>query len=239
MEAGGRDLGSHPWRLGTLIMASRKQGSDTSASAPGKFGERFTIIVLLTMIVVLGYLRFQVLPQQAGAEPLPFAFVNPMLDAQPGEKVLFFPRDNPTNQSCSVVRPEGVVLRPHKGPERVEQHHDLRQGLPYLACSIRAAQRGADTCGGAEVDTVLYALNYFGMPVDTPVRITSIRPRWMKWGERELAVYHVMFQRYGTLGGRWSTFLAPEAPVAGLVKWSSLVPFKTEVYFRPAGDGQP
>lgn len=217
-------------------MADSKQVPTASASS--RFGERFTIIVLLTMIVVLAYLRYEVLPNQAKAEPLTFAFVNPMLDARPGEKVLFFPTDNPTNRACSVVRPEGVVLRPHRGPERIAQHGDLREGLPYLACSIRRAQGGAETCGGAESDTVLYALNYFGMPTDTPVRVASIRPRWMKWGERELTVYHVVFERYGTLGGRWNTFLAHEAPVAGLVKWSSLLPFKTEVYFRPVGDGQ-
>ena len=211
---------------------------NSAPQPPSRFGERFTIIVLLTMIVVLGYLRFEVLPKQGHAEPLTFAFVNPMLDARPGEKVLFFPPDNPTNRACSVVRPEGVVLRPHKGPERIGQQEGLRQGLPYLACSIRRAQGGAETCGGAETDTVLYALNYFGMPADTPVRIASIRPRWMKWGERELTVYHVVFQRYGTLGGQWNTFLAHEAPVAGLVKWNSLLPFKTEVYFRPVGDGQ-
>lgn len=217
-------------------MARGKQVPD--AAAASRFGERFTIIVLVTMIVVLGYLRLEVLPNQGQAEPLTFAFVNPMLDAQPGEKVLFFPFDHPTNQSCSVVRPEGVVLRPHKGPERIGQHQGLRRSLPYLACSIRKAQRGVDTCGGAEVDTVLYALNYLGMPADTLVRISSIRPRWMKWGQRELTVYHVVFERYGTLGGQWNTYLAEEAPVAGLVKWSALMRHKTEVYFRPVGEGQ-
>ena len=209
----------------------------TEAGTTSKFGERFTLIVLLTMLVVLGYLRFKVLPEQDKPAPLEFAFENPMLDARPGERVLFYSLESPTAQTCSVVREQGVVLRPAKGPERISYHDGLRRSLPYLACSIRPAQRGADVCGGDETDTVLYALNYFGMPMDTPVRIDSIRPRWMKWGERELTVYHVIFERYGTLGGQWDTFLAKESPVTGLVKWSSLLPHRTEVHFRPVPGG--
>jgi hypothetical protein len=211
--------------------------TNEQVESPSRFGERFTFIVLVTMLLVLGYLRFQVLPSQDQPEPLEFAFENPMLDARPDDKVLFFPSHLPTNQSCSVVRPEGVVLRPSQGPDQISYHEGLRQSLPYLACGIRGAQRGVDVCGGAESETVLYALNYFGMPMDTPVRIDSIRPRWMKWGDRELVVYHVIFERYGTLGGQWETFLAKEAPVAGLVKWTSLLPHKTEVHFRPVSQG--
>ena len=199
----------------------------------GRFGERFTVIVLLAMIVALAYLRFGLLPGQDAAGELAFEFTNPMLDARPGEKVLFFSMENPTSQNCSVVRPEGVVLRPRKGPERIGQFEDLRTRLPYLACGIKRAERGVEVCGGAETDTVLYALNYFGMPADTKVRVDSIRPRWMKWAQRELVVYEVVFERYGTLGGLWTTYLAREAPVAGLVKWTSLLPHRTEVHYKP------
>lgn len=205
----------------------------TPEDGASRFGERFTVIVLLAMIAALAYLRLGLLPAQDEAKPLAFEFTNPMLDARPGEKVLFYPIDHPTNQNCSVVRPEGVVLRPHKGPERIGRFEDLRSRLPYLSCGIKRAQRGADVCGGAETDTVLYALNYFGMPADTKVRVDSIRPRWMKWAQRELVVYEVVFERYGTLGGRWTTYLAREAPVTGLVKWTSLLPHRTEVVFKP------
>jgi len=205
-------------------------------AAPSRFGERFTLIVLLAMTVALGYLRFVVLPNQESAPPLAFEFVNPMLDARADERVLFSSAANPTVQTCSVVRPEGVVLRPAKGPERIGQHQGLRRRLPYLACAIKSAQRDVDVCGGAEVDTVLYALNFFGMPMDTQVRVDSIRPRWMKWGERELVVYEVILERYGSLGGPWTTYLADEAPVAGLVKWTKLLPRKTEVYYRLVPD---
>ena len=153
--------------------------------------------------------------------------------------MLFFPSHLPTNVSCSVVREEGLVLRPADGPEQITYHEGLQRSLPYLACAIRRPQRGAEPCGGPESDTVLYALNYFGMPMDTPVRIDSIRPRWMKWGDQELTVYHVIFERYGTLGGQWDTFLSPLAPVTGLVKWSSLLPHKTEVLFRPESTAGP
>ena len=208
----------------------------TPPAAPSRFGERFTLIVLLAMTFALGYLRFVVLPDQEAAPPLAFEFVNPMLDARAGERVLFFSAENPTVQTCSVVRPEGVVLRPGKGPERIGQHEGLRRRLPYLACSIKSARRDVDVCGGAEIDTVLYALNFFGMPMDTMVRVDSIRPRWMRWGERNLVVYEVVFERYGSLGGLWTTYLAAEAPVAGLVKWTTLLPRKTEVYYRLVPD---
>ena len=217
-------------------MGTKTNDPDTAAGA-SKFGERFTVIVLLTMLVVLAYLRFQVLPSQDEPEPLAWDFENPMLDARPGDKVLFFSADRPTNQDCSVVRPEGVVLRPAKGPEEIAYHEGLRRSLPYLACGIHPGQRGADICGGRETDTVLYALNYFGMPMDTPVRVDSIRPRWMKWGERELVVYHVILERYGTLSGQWDTFLTAQAPVSGLVKWTSLLPHRTEVLYRPVPGG--
>ena len=206
------------------------------AGLRGRFGERFTVIVLAAMAAALAYVYFGLLPTQETGEALAFEFVNPMLDAQPGEKVLFYAVDYPARRSCSVVRPEGVVLRPHQGPERLGSQTGLRTELPYLACSIRTARGGSDTCGGAATDDVLYALNYFGMPSDTDVRVDSIRPRWMKWEERELVVYEVVFERYGALGGRWTTYLAEAAPVAGLVKWTSLLPHQTVVVYREVLD---
>jgi len=209
----------------------------TSGASAGRFGERFTVFALLVMAVVLAGVRFVLLPQRDRPEPLPFHFENPMLDARPGERVLFFPQDQPTRQSCSVVQDPGLVLRPHKGADEIGHNRGLRTGLPYLACSIHDAHRGAATCGTRTTGDVVYALNYFGMPADTQVRVDSIRPRWMKWGERELPVYEVVFQRYGALGGRWTTYLAHEAPVAGLVKWTSLLPSQTIVVYREIIEG--
>ncbi|MDF1702296.1 MAG: hypothetical protein P1V36_14175 [Planctomycetota bacterium] len=206
-------------------------------STRGLFGERFAVVALLAMGIALAYVRFGLLPAQEQGDTLEFAFENPMLDARPGERVLFFQPDYPANRSCTVVRPEGVVLRPHKGSDQIAEHTSLRAGLPYLACDIHNVQRGPDTCGGQLSGTVLYALNYFGMPLDTQVRVDSIRPRWMRWEERELAVYEIVFERYGSLGGRWTTYLAREAPVTGLVKWTSLLPNQTTVIFREVVDG--
>jgi hypothetical protein len=213
-------------------MAREAKSAAPSDGQPSRFGERFTIIVLAAMTLVLGYVRLELLPKQASPEPLAFQWNNPMLDAKPGERVLYFPFKNPTNKSCSVVRSEGLVLRPMQGPDRISDHQGLRTKLPYLACVIHREERGAALCGGPEGETVIYALNYFGMPGDTKVRIDSIRPRWMTWGQRELVVYEVVMERYGVLGGRWTTYLAEEAPVTGLVKWSSLMPQKSEVHFR-------
>ena len=195
-------------------------------------GERFALVVLAAMVAVLGYVRFSLLPAQSEPEALAFAFENPLLDAQPGERTMFFQPDSPANRSCSVVRPEGVVVRTRKGPDQIGEYAGLRTGLAYLACDIRNVQRGPDTCGGTPSGSVLYGLNYFGMPIDTQVRVDSIRPRWMRWEERDLVVYEVVFQRYGALGGRWTTYLAHEAPVAGLVKWTSLLPHQTTVIYR-------
>lgn len=206
-------------------------------TTPGRFGERFALVVLTAMVAALGYVRFHVLPARGAHDTVAFAFENPMLDAAPGERAMFFQPDYPSNRSCSVVRDEGVVLRPHKGPAQIDEHAGLETGLPYLACDIRNVQRGPDTCGGPRSGSVLYALNYFGMPMDTQVRVDSIRPRLMKWEERELVVYEVVFERYGALGGRWTTYIAPEAPVAGLVKWTSLLPHQTTVIYREVVDG--
>lgn len=213
-------------------MARNALSPPASVTPPSRFGERFTLIVLAAMTLVLGYVRLELLPKQASPEPLPFEWNNPMLDAKAGERVLFFPFRNPTNKSCSVVRPEGLVLRPLQGPESISDHYRLRTKLPYLACVMRKVEPGVALCAGPEGETVIYALNYFGMPGDTKVRIDSIRPRWMKWGQREMVVYEVIMERYGVLGGRWTTYLAEEAPVTGLVKWHSLLPHKTEVHFR-------
>lgn len=206
--------------------------SDKTPTTARALGERFTVGVLLVMAVVLGYVRFVLLPQQDTPEPLAFHFENPMLDARPGERVLFYSTKDPTNQSCAVVLESGLTIRPHAGPERLGESKNLRTALPYLACSIHDAHRGEGVCGGRSTGTVLYALNYFGMPADTRVRVDSIRPRWMKWGERELPVYEVVMERYGSLGGRWTTYLAQESPVTGLVKWTSLLPHKTVVVYR-------
>jgi len=222
---------------GTPTDGTPTDGAPTEAQAMrSRLGERFTAMVLAAMAIALGYVRFQVLPAQAEGETLAFAFENPMLDARPGERAVFFQPEYPANRSCSVVREDGLVLRPHKGVEQIAENAGLKTGLPYLACDIRNVQPGPEPCGGSLSGTVIYALNYFGMPADTQVRVDSIRPRYMRWEERDLVVYEVVFQRYGSLGGRWTTYMAREAPVTGLVKWTSLLPNQTVVIYREVVD---
>lgn len=208
------------------------QSSNGRSERPPRARERFTVAVLAAIAAALGYVYFLLLPRQETPPPPAFAFENPMLDARPGERALFFSRSHPHVRSCSVVRAEGVVLRPRRGPERIAEFSDLHQALPYLPCSIRDERGGDAACGGRVTNTVLYALNYFGMPADTEVRVESIRPRIMRWGEREVTVYEVIFERYGPLGGLWTTYVSKEAPVTGLVKWMSLLPNRTEVHYR-------
>lgn len=193
-----------------------QQGERTES----QFGGPFTVGVLIAMALVLGYVRFMLLPEQDRGEPVTFDFVNPMLDAVPGEKVLVRGRDDPGLESCVVVRKEAVVVRPHRGADRIGSLRDLRQQMPFLACSLRPVEAGGKGCGGTEKeqDVILYGLSKFGMPVDSEVRVLSIKPSLMQWRDRELVVYEVNFERYGPLAGIWTTYLAREAPVAGLVK---------------------
>jgi hypothetical protein len=199
---------------------------------PARAGERFTVLVLAAIAAVLGYVYFFLLPRQENPPPPAFAFENPMLDARPGERVLLFKRSRPHARTCSVVRPEGVVLRPHRGPAQIGEFENLRRALPYLPCTFHEERGGAAPCEGKVAGEVLYALNYFGMPHDTNVRVVQIRPRTMRWSERELTVYEVIFERHDALGGQWTTYVSVDAPVAGLVKYSYLLPAHEEVHYR-------
>ena len=176
--------------------------------------------VLVTMIVALSYVRFVLLPSQARPDELVFDFRNPMLDAVPGEQVLQGRADDPSQEYCIVVRPEGVVTRSHEGPERIGLQRDLRRTPGYLACSVRDVDRQRGGCGGpeAERDVLLYGLNTFGMPIDANVVVQTLTPQRLRWGERTVEVYRATFQRYGLQAAAWSTWLTNEAPVTGAVQ---------------------
>lgn len=184
----------------------------------------FAVGALVAMALTLAYVRFVILPAQASAEPLGFSFRNPMLDAVPGERVLQRSEDDPSHEQCVVVRAEGVVLRPYRGPERIRQLSDLRHQPAYLACSMRDVEGPHGGCGGeeAERDVILYGLNHFGMPVDANTVAQSLMPERVRWGDRTVTVLRVALQRYGLQAAAWSTWLAHEAPVTGAVRMETL-----------------
>jgi hypothetical protein len=186
--------------------------------------------VLLTMLVALSYVRFVLLPSQVRPEPLEFDWRNPMLDAVPGEMVLQGREDDPTQELCIVVRPEGVVTRTHTGPERIGMLGQLRHSPGYLACSVRDVDRRRGGCGGveAERDVVLYGLNGFGMAIDTNVVVQTLMPQRVRWGERTVVVYTATFQRYGLQAAAWSTWLTNEAPVTGAVRTEAVQGTRTD-----------
>lgn len=176
--------------------------------------------VLTAMIIALSYVRFVLVPSQQQPEALAFDFRNPLLDAVPGERILQASGQDASQEICVVVRPEGVVTRPHDGPERIGLQRDLRHAPAYLACSLRAVDRRRGGCGGAETEreVVLYGLNGFGMPMDTNVVVQTLQPMRVLWGDRTIDVYRATFQRYGLQAAAWATWITHDVPVTGAVR---------------------
>jgi hypothetical protein len=187
-------------------------------------GEPFLAAVLAAMVGVLLYVRLEVVEGAGRGEAPAFVFENPLLDAHPGERVLFYDRSAPQNLSCMIVREEAVVLRPMEGPDRIGEFDGLKRQLPYLACEFHDLARGERGCaaGTSRAQPVIYALNYFGLPYDSQVRIDSMQPLRVRWGDRDVVVFEIVYERYGILAGTWRTYVTPEAPVAGLVKMTAL-----------------
>ncbi len=190
----------------------------------GRLGEVFLLVVLTLMVVVMGYMRFVVMEASPEDQAPEFVFKNPLLAAQPGERVLFYDRDRPQRLSCLIVRPEAVQMRASHGPERMGVFDGLRRERAYLATEYKGLNQGEQTCAAASqpAQTILYALNNFGMPHDSQVRVHSMQPLRVKWRDREIVVYEVVFERYGMLSGTWMTYLSEDAPAVGLVKRTAL-----------------
>lgn len=205
-------------------------------AARRRVSEPFLLLVLCLMVAVLGYIRFVGMGGTLEPDAPEFSFRNPLLAAQPGERVLFYAREQPQQVSCLVVRPEGVVTRPARGPEHLGILGDLRRERPYVATEYKALERGDLACGPSSVpaQAVLYPLNDLGMPQGTQVRMHSIQPLRVRWRDRELVVYEVVFERYGMLPGTWRTYLSEDAPALGLVKRTALHPNRgaEEVHFQ-------
>ena len=194
-------------------------------SSPPRWSLVFTLSVLAAMITTLAYVRFVLLPKQQHPEQIEFRLRNPIFDAQVGDRVLLVNPAQPGVEACVVVREPGLVLRPHDGPNQIGDLNFLRDHPAYLACSLLEVDSEAGGCNAsAEIETVLYGLNAFGLQVDTKVAVQSIQPRIQKWGDREVVVYKVALQEYGAGNSRYTTWLSEDAPVAGLILMQRLTP---------------
>ncbi len=192
-----------------------------AARRDGGATERIVAAVLLVIALLLGYVRFVVVPQrQPEAGTPPFDLRNPMLDARVGECVELEDSGHPGETSCSVVIEPGLVVRPTDGPEALPGNTRLRRMPPYLVTAARFPEPGKGGCAtseGKRDEIVLYDLNLFGMPMGIPAEVVQIQPMWKKWQGRVHYTYQVQMLRYGNLAGPWTSWISEDAPVTGVV----------------------
>jgi hypothetical protein len=180
----------------------------------GKAGEHITVIVLLLIAGFLGYLRFVVLPAQAQADGIEFAYENPLLETEPGDCVGGQAALEPGREKCFVVTQR--VERPASGPEHVPGYEDLRRLPAYVVLEMRTVSDQAG-CGGDVEEVVLRGMNNFGLDPISQVSVQSIRPVWMRYAGREGVLYEVVMIRYD-VPSQYTMYISPEMPVMGLVK---------------------
>lgn len=187
--------------------------ADTGALR-GKAGEHITVIVLLLIAGFLGYLRFVVLPGQAQADDLEFAYENPLLDTEPGDCVGGQAALEPGREKCFVVTQR--VERPASGPDRVPGYEELRRSPAYVVIEMRSVTDRAG-CGGEVEEIVLRGMNNFGLDPISQVTVQSIRPVWMRYAGREGVLYEVVMTRFD-VPSQYTMYFTPDWPVMGLVK---------------------
>jgi hypothetical protein len=191
-------------------------------AAPGRFGERLVVAVLVLMAAVLAWVRVSRHAGEAAVDEAVFDLRNPLLHARPGQCVEIVPDHARGLVHCVVVRPEGAVERPREGPVTLGHHRGLRSASPYLACTLHAFEPGSGGCAtgtpAGEPEDQLYDLNGFGTLKDLALRVDSIRLTRIRVGGRAREAYEVAMQKYEAGGppGTWIAYVAPDVPVLGL-----------------------
>jgi hypothetical protein len=143
-----------------------------------------------------------------------FDFTNPILGTTAGACVAVGP-------DVLRVLPPGPVRRPASGPAKLPGYtSDPRAARPYVACerlpSIETQPAGAPATAH---ETLLFALNDFGMPDGTVVGLESIEPEeGVKWGGRTRSGWLVVLRRYDALEGPWKVHVSKDAPVLGTMR---------------------
>jgi hypothetical protein len=185
-------------------------------AAASTLGERIVVLFLVAAAIALGWIRFKVVPARGAPSAQAFDLRNPMLQARVGDCVEVESTQRPGVSICFRVEEPGLVLRPHLGPDHLGPDRDLKRARPYLVtvlwfppegqgCDVEAPRRQIER----------FDLNDFGMPSSVEVELASLRPRWVRRGERQYFAYEAVLMRYGPGGGPWITYVAPEAPVTG------------------------
>lgn len=194
--------------------------------ARSRWAEWLTVLVLLAMAGVLGWLNVSLAKRVKTPDFPPFDLWNAMLDARAKECVEVFGQDRPHDATCLRVLEDGLVKRPTEGPASLAGHRDLNRAPPYLACRLMPVAPGQDGCASGGVgesdradQVLLYALDDFGVPrASHRLRPDSIEALWVESGGSERLVYLVVLQDYS--GGTFKCFVNPdrEATVAGLLR---------------------
>jgi len=201
--------------------------------------ERVVLLFLVAASLVLGWIRFHVMPAERVPEVLAFDLRNPMLDAESDECVQIESTSTPGSVICLRVQEPGVVLRPRNGPTQLGIYRGLRRARPYLATVRRSPPPGkscADAAGSHE-EIELFDLNAYGMPYNLDVTLDQVRPLWVKQGSRYQFVYEVQLTQYGMVGRTWQLSIKHSAPVTGIVRREHAVQGGTDTtLFLPAED---
>lgn len=210
------------------------------AAERSRTSERLALVFLVVAAGVLAYVRFAVVPSRGEAGDDTFDVSNPMLDAEDGQCVEIESTTQPGEVACLEVVAPGVVLRPASGPDTLGDLANLRREPPYLASRLShpPAGKGCAAMGHArQAFWERFDLNGFGLPSSVPASLQSLRPVWIRRGDRYHFVYEAQMMRYGDHGGIWTHYISPEAPVTGVVfRQHSSTPRRVEdTVFRPCG----
>lgn len=185
--------------------------------------ERIVALALAAVFVVLVLVLVDLSREATSAPALPFDFENPLLFAQAGQCVEIVDESTPEAQRL-VVRAPGPILRPYHGPEKIAGWvsavwPDVRSLPPYLVCDLvrpgSASQPGSPP---PKPEPYVFPLTNFGMPLEAPCVLRSIRPAMVRWQGQTRRGYEVDLVRYGMLEGPWIVWMSKDVPVLGTMK---------------------
>lgn len=199
-------------------------------SGGGGGGESIIAVALGAMILVLLLIRFDLMKSGAVEKTPPFDLTNPLLLATPGACVDVEDSDFAGAAMRFFVRQPGPILRPRAAPASIPGYlsvgnSDLRESLPYLACEMRSAAAAPPGAPAARAQVEVFALNGFGMPIDTMCALRLIKPATVTWnGQTRRKAYEVLLQRFDKLEGPWHLYVSQDAPVLGTMVREYLAP---------------
>ncbi len=195
------------------------------SSPPGPV-ERVVALALAAILVVLVLVLADLGHAAAASPAAPFDFENPLLFAQSGQCVEIVDESLPEESQRLVVSSLGPVLRPYRGPAKIDGWasaiwKDPREFPPYLVCERRNSSSAPPVAPGSpppRPDPLVFPLNNFGLPLEAPCVLRSIRPATVRWQGRTRSAYEVDLMRYVSVEGPWIAWMAKDVPVLGTMK---------------------